>query len=509
MKRNNENWDKMDAYELRKLQLRQLRTYLRDQVVPFSKHYGRMFAEFEIDPNDIRTFDDFAQVPFTSKKDLIAGKGEAARTRDFVIIPDEAVLRRRFSTIARVVTRGKKAVKRGFEHEYRPVFMTSTTGRSSEPVPFLYSKYDLDNLEITGRRLMEVCDSKPDFRHMNLFPFAPHLAFWQMHYAGIGYNTFTLSTGGGKVMGTEGNVRLLDKIKPDALIGMPTFIYHVLQIATEEGVTAPNIRKIVLGGEKVPDGMRRKLRALCAELGSPEVDIMPTYGFTEAKMAFPECPTGPGEEPSGYHLFPDLGLVEIIDPETGELVDEGESGEIVYTPLDSRGSVVVRYRTGDHISGGLIHEPCPYCGRVLPRLMGRISRVSDVKRMSIDKLKGTLVNFNDLEVILDDLEGVGTWQIELRKRNDDPLDTDEIIVHVAPLNWDDRERLGKAIQNKFVLATEISPNRIEFHNAETLRDKQGVGEELKEKKVLDSRPAAGSENSSSSKNNSTHSSPIS
>ncbi|NNE92751.1 MAG: AMP-binding protein [Verrucomicrobiales bacterium] len=488
MKRNWKDWDQLDAYDVKKAQYRQLRQYLRDHVVPFSAHYRKLFAEHGIEPEDIRTAADFANVPFTSKRDLIAPEGEEPKTRDFVLIPDEEILKKRWSTIRNVILRGKKAVKRRFEHEYRPIMMTSTTGRSSEPVPFLYSKYDIENLELSGRRLMEVCDSNAEFRHMNLFPYAPHLAFWQMHYAGIGFDTFTISTGGGKVMGTDGNVRILGKIKPDALIGMPTFIYHVLQVAAEQGVDAPNIKKIVLGGEKVPEGMKRKLRALCAELGSGSVDVMATYGFTEAKMAFPECPVESGVDSPGYHLFPDLGLFEVIDPDTGIPVNEGEPGEIVWTPLDSRGSVVVRYRTGDHISDGLVHEPCPHCGRTLPRLVGRISRVSDVRRLSIDKIKGTLVNFNDLEHILDDLEGIGTWQIEIRKRNDDPLDCDEIVVHVSPSRRGQREKLEKAIETKFVAATEISPNRVEFHNAETLREKHGVGTALKEEKVIDNRP---------------------
>ncbi len=481
------SWDQLDGPEIRDLQAGKLHSYLRDNVIPFSKHYRTVFADAGITPKDIQSLDDLRKIPFTSKRNMLPEKGEEPITKDFVLVPDEDVLKRRFSTIARGILRGPTAVKRGFELEYRPILMTSTTGRSAEPVPFLYTQHDLDILAVTGRRMMEVCDSKPEFRHLNLVPFAPHLAFWQMHSAGLGFNTFTLSTGGGKVMGTGGNVRLLGRINPDALIGMPTFIYHVLQIAAEEGITSPNISRIVLGGEKVPDGTRRKLRALCAELGSKNVKIAATYGFTEAKMAWPECPIGDGEEPTGYHLYPDLGIIEIVDPETGDPVGEGEPGEIVFTPLDSRGSVVLRYRTGDLISGGLIYEPCPACGRTLPRLMGRISRVSDVRRMNIGKLKGTLVNFNDLEHILDDLDEVGTWQIELRKRNDDPLESDEIIVHVAPRNRVSIEALTEKIGIQFAKATEIKPNRIEFHDAKTLRSKQGVGDALKEEKLVDNR----------------------
>ncbi|MCB1087603.1 MAG: phenylacetate--CoA ligase family protein, partial [Verrucomicrobiae bacterium] len=188
--------------------------------------------------------------------------------------------------------------------------------------------------------------------------------------------------------------------------------------------------------------------------------------------------------------YPDLGLVEVIDPKSGQPVPDGMGGEIVFTPIDARGSVVLRYRTGDHISGGLVHGPCPHCGRRMPRLLGRISRVSDIRELAIDKLKGTLVNFNDLENMLDDIDAIGAWQIELRKRNDDPLDADEIVVHVAPSGDADRDRLVRAIESRFREVTEISPNRIDFHDAETLRTMQGVGVKLKEDKVIDRRKSA-------------------
>lgn len=487
--RLSKRWDKLGSEELRHLQGLRLREYLSDHVVPFSKHYHDLFQKEGIDPRSIRSLDDLSRIPFTSKRHLVDDPETGSRVRDFVLVPDEAVLRRRPSTILRALTRGRAAVKEGFEKEYRPILMTSTTGRSTEPVPFFFSAHDLDLLSVTGRRMMEICDSRREFRHINLFPFAPHLAFWQAHYAGLGYNTFILSSGGGKVMGTEGNVRFLDKIKPDALIGMPTFIYHVLQIAVEKGLESPNLKKIVLGGEKVPAGTRRKLRALCAELGSGKVDIMATYGFTEAKMAWPECPGDGLSEAPGYHLSPDLGIIEIIDPETGAVLPEGCPGEIVFTPLDSRGSIVLRYRTGDHLSGGLTYAPCPACGRTMPRLLGNISRVTDVRRLNIGKVKGTLINFNELENILDNIERIGTWQIELRKRNNDPLDSDEIVVHVAPRGRVSRPSLTGEIEERFRELTEVTPNRVEFHDPKHLRTLQRVGRALKEEKVVDHRDA--------------------
>ncbi len=484
----------MDPEPLRELQIAQLRRYLRNKVLPFSKRYGGIFSEAGLEADQIRTWNDLARIPFTSKRDLLNTPEHPERTRDFVLIPDPDELSRRPSTILRALVRGRRRVKADLESEFKPILMTSTTGRSSEPVPFLYTQHDLDNLAITGRRLMEVCESQSSFRHLNMFPFAPHLAFWQAHYAGLGFNVFCLSTGGGKVMGTSGNVSLLAKIKPEALIGMPTFIYHVLGEALAQGVRCESLKRFVLGGEKVPAGMRRKLRAMAAELGSPDVDVMATYAFTEAKMAWPECPVrGPdGAEPSGYHLYPDLGITEIIDPDSGEAVGEGEPGEIVFTPLDARGSVVLRYRTGDIIGGGLVYEPCPHCGRRVPRLIGRISRVSDIRRLNIGKVKGTLVNFNDLEHILDDIDGIGAWQIEIRKQNDDPMEPDEIVVHVQR-HGDHRDEKGLSaeITRSFRVQAELSPNRIEYHEAAKMREMHGVGKSLKEDKVVDHRPKRG------------------
>ena len=411
-----------------------------------------------------------------------------------MIVPDEDQLKRRPSTILRALTRGPKQAKAALEEEYRPIMMTSTTGRSSEPVAFLYTHHDIENLKLTGRRLMEVCESQTDFRHINMFPFAPHLAFWQAHYAGTGFNTFCISSGGGKVMGTAGNVMLLGKIKPHALIGMPTFIYHVLTEAISEGVRCDTLKRFVLGGEKVPNGMRRKLKALAAKLGSTNVEVMATYAFTESKTAWPECPAHGIEqaEASGYHLYPDLGIIEIVDPKTGRSVADGEAGDIVSTPLDSRGSVILRYRTGDCISGGITYEPCPQCGRKCPRLRGRISRVSDIHRLQIGKIKGTLINFNDLEHILDDIDGIGAWQIEIRKVNDDPMETDEIIVHVQAEKGRSEEHLSDEITQHFQSDAEIRPNLIEYHDTETLKKMQGVGVSLKEDKIVDHRPKSNS-----------------
>jgi phenylacetate-coenzyme A ligase PaaK-like adenylate-forming protein len=472
-------WENASTDEIHHRQAIILTHYLKNRVLPFTRHYQGVFKNIGLEPRDIQSTDDLIKIPFTNKTEL-------SETRDFVIVPDEAVLKKQWRTKWLAMRHGPKNAKQILERELRPILMTSTTGRSSEPVPFLYTQHDLNRLTTSGRRLMEICCSKPEYRHINAFPFAPHLAFWQAHYAGLGYNTFTLSTGGGKTMGTEGNVSVISKLNPDAIIAMPTFLYHMLQEASEQNVCWSNLKTLVLGGEKVPAGMRSKLNELCQKIDAQKVTVISTYGFTEAKVAWSECPTPTGQTPAGFHIYPDMGFVEVIDPQTGNRVPDEQPGEIVFTQLDARGSIVLRYRTGDLIEHGITHRPCPHCGRTCPRLLGKISRVSDIHHLQLEKLKGTLVDLNQLEHLIDDTPGIGAWQLEIRKHNDDPLDVDELIVHAVSLSKS--HDIETIIKHRFQQRTELMPNAIKIHSWKEMRKLQGVGTELKEQKVVDHRP---------------------
>lgn len=485
-------WKSLGREELRDLQGRKLRKYLRDCVLPFSKHYARTFAEAGVGPDSVRNLRDLTRLPFTSKEDLLPTPDNPRRSLDFALVPDARILGRRPSVIWRALTHGRARTKDGLEREWRPIFMTATTGRSTESVAFLYTQHDIANLGIGSGRIVDFAGIRPDDRMLNMFPFAPHLAFWYMHYAGTTRNIFALSTGGGKVMGTEGNLRAIQKVRPAVLVAMPTFAYHVLSQAVEEKIHLEGIRVICLGGEKVADGTRRKLAELCAQVGSPGARVIATYGFTEAKLAWSECLGAPGQPPSGYHLYPDMGIFEVIDPETGDVRPDGEAGELVWTPLEQRGTVVVRYRTGDYIENGITYEPCPCCGNRMPRLLGRISRVSDFRAMRFQKVKGTIVDFNELEHALDDVGGVGSWQIELRKIHDDPLERDELILHVTKLNGATEAALQHGLSAMLQSQFEFRPNSIRFHTDEEMRALQKVGIALKEQKVVDNRPKAAS-----------------
>jgi phenylacetate-coenzyme A ligase PaaK-like adenylate-forming protein len=482
MKTQQPHWLSLDKRALQAWQMLRLRHYLSGTILPFSAHYRALFKERRMQPRMFRDFSCLERIPPTAKEDLLKGG------RDFILTPDERILKRRPSNILAALARGRETVREELEREFRPLMMTSTTGRSAEPAAFVYTAHDIKTLSVAGARVMRICGARRDMRMLNMFPFAPHLAFWQTHYAGIEFGVFMVSSGGGKALGTEGNLRLIRKIEPEVIIGMPTFIYHLLSAAADDGVRCPKLSKIVLGGEKAPLGMRRRLRALARELGAEAVDVLPTYGFTEAKMAWTQCPCENPGDSSGYHLSPDLGIVEVVDPATGRQVPDGEPGEVVWTPLEARGSVVLRYRTGDIVSGGIIHGKCPHCGRNMPRLMGEISRTSEMREIRLEKLKGTLIDFNRLEHVLDDCEEVATWQLEIRKTRDDPLELDELILHVQKANGASDEAVRTRLEEHFAAETETHPNRILFHTGEELRRMQGVGTLLKEQRVVDHRP---------------------
>jgi phenylacetate-CoA ligase len=258
--------------------------------------------------------------------------------RKFVLQPDAAALKqawplsRKLPLLVDRWLHGKDHVRKKLRREFYPCFMTFTTGRSAEPLPFFYSPHDMKLLHETGKRIVDVLGVDSEYRIANLFPYAPHLAFWQVVCAGLETGMMILSTGGGKVMGSAGDLRALSRIKADALLGVPGYVYHLLRRGVAERCDLSSIKCVVLGAERVPPGLKQKIVNMLGEMGAKDVKVFGTYGFTEARMAFAECPTDV-DCSSGYHTYPDLGVIEVVDPKTGEPVPEGCDGEIVFTPI--------------------------------------------------------------------------------------------------------------------------------------------------------------------------------
>jgi phenylacetate-coenzyme A ligase PaaK-like adenylate-forming protein len=253
------------------------------------------------------------------------------------------------------------------------------------------------------------------------------------------------------------------------------------------GIRFSSIQKVILGAVAVPLGFKEKLAGLLKGMGAKHVRIMGTYGFTEAKCAWGECPTAL-KLSSGYHTYPDKEIFEVVDPDSGEVRGEGEDGELVYTAIDARGSCVLRYRTGDLVNGGITYRRCPYCKRTVPRISSSISRVYNIRNLKFSKVKGTLVNLNTFCTILETEKKVNEWQIEIRKKNDDPYEIDELIIYVSLEGEMDQQALKERLASKIQAATEIMPNEIIILSYKEMLERVEMETSHKVKRIVDRRP---------------------
>ncbi len=476
--------------ECRASQSKKLHTFLNQYIYPFSPHYRALFDKHKINPKKIKTISDLKHIPFTSKADFVESD-----PKDFVLQPDADKIKKawplpKISQMAfQKIFRGEKYLQHNLSKEFRPVFMTFTTGTTNKPVPFFYSNYDIKNLETSGARLLGLFDVDQNQKFVNMFPYAPHLAFWQVVLGGFASCNLILSTGGGKVMGTDGNIAAIEKMRPTLILGVPSYVYHVLRTAKERGINMDYMKKIVLGASKVTTAFKIKLAQLLESMGARDVSVFGTYGFTESRAAWGECPTAL-DISSGYHLYSDKEIFEVIDPKTGEVKGEGEDGELVYTSLDSRASSVIRYRTGDFVKGGIVFGECPHCKRITLRISSDITRLSDVKGLNLSKVKGSLVNLGNFAAIFSELDLIEEWQIELRKKNNDAFDMDELVMYVCAKDNCVEEELRNEIVKVMSLATEVSPNEIIFVSMKEMVARLEIETANKEKRIIDNRPKA-------------------
>ncbi len=491
------HWDQRSPEEIRSAQGRKLRRFISEQIYPFSAYYRKLFDRERIDPRSIRSLDDLERIPFTAKADIAPSAEEPNRPRELMLVPTRELIRaswpllRKIPLAARYLYDGQSGLRRVLSREYRPVSVFFTTGRSALPTAFLLSAFDLDILEEVGRRIIEVSAIDPaDDRVLNLFPYAPHLAFWQVYYVGVGGSTFVLNTGGGKVLGTEGILQAIDKVRPSYLAGIPGYVYHLLREAHSRGADFSFLKGLALGGDQMTTGYRTRVKDLLVAMGAREPRIASVLGFTEARKCWTECPGG---EECGFHTYPDLEFIEIVDPETGRRKGEGETGELVYTCLEGRGSCVLRYRTGDLIIGGITTARCPACGRTVPRMASRLDRVSNMRSFQLSKIKGTLVNLNIFKDELENDPRIEEWQLVIKKRNDDPFDLDELHLNLAlsEEHAADGQEVRRDIERRLFKGTEVSLNSIRVLPLKELLDLLGMETQVKEKRIVDLRSTAG------------------
>ncbi len=126
----------------------------------------------------------------------------------------------------------------------------------------------------------------------------------------------------------------------------------------------------------------------------------------------------------------------------------------------------------------------------MPRISSDLTRESSLKDLQLLKVKGTLVNLEDCAMLLGGIPEVEEWQIELRKKDDDPLEVDELVVHLAVRDGARPESTAEQVRTAFKSRLEVAPNHVEFLGLEAMLRKIGMETEMKEKRFVDARPKA-------------------
>lgn len=480
------DWQKVSHLtrpEQQELQNKKLRWFFRHKL-PYSPYYRQMLEKLKLHWSDFKTTDDLQKLPLTSKLDIAPTEEDRARPRQFILQPDEQLLKKHASKdeLLKLVwgKMTKQDVKKKLAWEYKPAHLHFTTGRTALPTPFTYSRYDLELLKETGRRLFEVGHFSSDNVALNAFPYSPHLGFWLAYYAMVESGMTSLATGGGKVMGTQKIMDSMERLKVTLAAFIPGYFYHLLRESIKQNRDFSNLKYVVFGAERVSPAFRQKVKEMLIEVKANEVQILATYALTEAKTAWLQC-----AENTGYHLYPDLEFIELVDDQ-GQRVKDGEPGEITYTALDWRGTVAIRYRTGD-LAKGIEYSTCPNCGKTVPRILPDIQRRSEVKEFHLTKIKGELVNLNNVFPIMSAIPGVDEWQIVIRKHNNDPHDLDEIAVWLSTKNGASFDQVKTEVEKKMHAEMQVGV-LVERKSTVELIMSLGMETELKEKRIFDSRP---------------------
>ncbi|MEM3587299.1 MAG: AMP-binding protein, partial [Candidatus Jordarchaeaceae archaeon] len=323
----------------------------------------------------------------------------------------------------------------------------------------------------------------------NAFPMGPipHMAY-------IRTLTASLATGCAVVAGHTGlphpdfpihrrmddAIRLMEAYKCTGALGIASYMRRFIMRAQELGVDFSSVRGIHALGEPCPKSMRDDMTRRLEELGADSPPISNAYGFTECQGAFPEC-----AELAGCHNpDPSLYFVEVVDPETGERVAEGEEGQVAVTHLNRRGTVLLRYLLGD--VGKVTYEPCPHCGRTSERMMPISGSVYTFRTKDLVKVKGTLINPSLLVDALENVRGIMEYQVVFTKVDPkDPYSLDKLLVRVYPTGEEPVEKVREGITDAVIKAAEMRP-AIEFVSSPyEIFDPRTS---LKASRILDLRP---------------------
>jgi phenylacetate-CoA ligase len=308
--------------DLTGLQLKRLKETLgRVRNIRF---YQKKFKDAGVKPEGIKSLEDITKLPFTKKQDLRDGYPFG-----FFAVPMRDVVR-----------------------------IHTTSGTTGKPTVVGYTRNDLAIwAELIARNMTMIgLDENDVFQNIvNYGMFTGGLGF---HYGAelIGMTVIPSGTGN-----TKRQIEMIQDFGVTAIHCTPSYAMHLAEVAEESHVHLDTLTTGIFGAEPWSDTMRKSLE------DKLRVTAYDSYGLSELfgpGVAF-EC-----KERDGLHIWHDCYLVEIINPETGERLGDGESGELVVTPLAKEAMPLIRYRTGD-ITAQLEDSCLCRRGKKIARIMGR------------------------------------------------------------------------------------------------------------------------------------------
>lgn len=380
----NAEYETMGRERLGELQLHRLKNITRWVYAQVPEYRERMDGA-GAKPEAIKTLDDVVRLPFTDKDVLRAGYPFG-----LLAVPLDQVVR-----------------------------IHSSSGTTGKPIVVAYTKADLNTWTECVARVASAAGVRSKDIAQVAFGYGLFTGGFGLHYGleRVGATVIPASAGN-----TERQVTMMQDYGTTTLISTPSYALHIAEVGEGMGVdfSALPLRVGMFGAEPQSERMRAEIERRL------HISATDNYGLSEVM--------GPGvsgecEAKEGLHINEDHFLVEVIDPETGEHVADGEEGELVFTSLTKEAFPVLRYRTRD--ISCLVSEPC-VCGRSFVRMQKVRRRTDD---MFI--VRGVNVFPSQVEDVLFRIEGVQPhYQIILDR--DGALDTMEVRVEVEERFFADR-----------------------------------------------------------------------
>ena len=280
------------------------------------------------------------------------------------------------------------------------------------------------------------------------FGYNVFVAFWAGHYAAekIGCEVVP-----GGVLDTQARILKIQELRATALMGTPTYILGMADIAKNKMGIDPSelsIQKITCAGEpgaSIPGTKDRMEAAWGAK-------VYDHAGATEIGAWSYECKAQPG----GLHVNEALFLVEIEDVDTGELIDEpGRQGKMIITALDRIAQPCIRFDAKDIIEWAT--DPCP-CGRTFRLIKGGVKGRAD----DITKVKGVLLSPTSIEEVVRSIDGIGDeYEVIVDKLGD--IDRIKLKVELMPGYEDQAKTIESKLKDQLRLKTNLG-YRLEFYD---------------------------------------------